>query len=182
MIGRAPGEVFSTFITPSDGEKGERTPGWSWKRRVRFGPDQCAHAGASGAWKEMVLHAAATRHEGEPAAQLSIQDLWACNKVWCRSACGPRWRKEVNEVLRQEIAEHRRHTGGAAAEQSAFARLVDRQLAGHDLGRRIRKGIHYGIQPGASLKFGYEAEEAIGHDTRMLYAGGGRSMSGYKRS
>jgi PAS domain S-box-containing protein len=76
--------------------------------------------------------------------------------------------EEVNEILRTEIAEHRR-TQEALRQSRRFARsLIDSSLdmiIAVDKENRISE-----FNPAAMIKFGYETEEVLGKNTGLLYA------------
>ena len=120
MIGRAAvGDAFVSLIHPDDGEKlNDRLVELETTGPV--GPISVRVAGPQASWKEMVLHAAATRHEGEPAAQLSLQDL-GLQQSLMQERMRASMAEEVNQVLRQEISEHRR-TQEALRQSKRFAR------------------------------------------------------------
>ena len=131
------------------------------------GPVSVRMTSGSQDWKELVLNAATMRHEGAPAAQVSMQDL-GLQQSLLQERMRVRMAEEVNQVLRQEIAEHRR-TQEALRQSRRFARsLIDSSL---DMIMAADPDGHITeYNPAASLKFGYEAEEVMGRDTRMLYA------------
>ncbi len=120
-----------------------------------------------GAAKVFLLTATNTIHEGEEALQVTLQDLEAQ-----QSAMQERMRlqmaEEVNQVLREEIGEHRR-TQEELRRSKRFARnLIDSSLdmiMAADPEGRITE-----YNPAASIRFGYESEEILGNNTIQLYA------------
>lgn len=124
-------------------------------------------AAGSGIWRDMLFSAASLSHEGQPAAQVTLQDI-GLHRSLVHERSRARIAEEVNEILRQEIAEHRR-TQEALRQSRRFARsLVDSSLdtiIAVDQQGRITE-----FNPAAVIKFGYEAEEVMGKRTEMLYA------------
>ncbi len=122
---------------------------------------------SKGEAKGVRVYADASTHQGSPATQLTIQDI-GLQQSLLQERTRATMAEEVNRVLRQEIADHRR-TQEALRQSRRFARsLIDSSLdmiMAADPAGRITE-----YNPAASLKFGYEPDEAIGHDTRMLYA------------
>jgi PAS domain S-box-containing protein len=118
-------------------------------------------------WRDMLFSAAAMSHEGRPAAQVTLQDV-GLHRSLVHERSRARIAEEVNEILRQEIAEHRR-TQEALRQSRRFARsLVDSSLdtiIAVDQQGRITE-----FNPAAVIKFGYEADEVMGQKTSMLYA------------
>lgn len=120
-----------------------------------------------GTWRDMLFSAAAMQFEGQPAAQVTLQDV-GLHRSLVHERSRARIAEEVNEILRQEIAEHRR-TQEALRQSRRFARsLVDSSLdtiIAVDQQGRITE-----FNPAAVIKFGYEADEVLGQKTSMLYA------------
>jgi PAS domain S-box-containing protein len=105
--------------------------------------------------------------EGRTGVQLIIRDLTAQQQL-SHERLRLQLAEEVNQVLRQEIIEHRR-TQEELRRSRQFARnLIDSSLdmimAADEDGRIIE------YNPAASLRFGYEREEVLGKETTMLYA------------
>ncbi len=124
-------------------------------------------SGGADTWRDMLLTAANMLHEGTPAAQVTLQDV-GLHRSLVHERSRARIAEEVNEILRQEIAEHRR-TQDALRQSRRFARnLVDSSL---DM---IMAADHEGriteYNPAASIRFGYESDEILGKNTPMLYA------------
>ncbi|MCW5899757.1 MAG: PAS domain S-box protein [Flavobacteriales bacterium] len=117
--------------------------------------------------REVVLFASAVQDEGGSAIRVTLQDH-SEQQVLMKERMRVQLAEEVNQVLRQEISEHRR-TQEALRRSRRFARnLIDSSLdmiMAADPEGRITE-----YNPAASLRFGYEAEEVMGRDTRMLYA------------
>ena len=126
--------------------------------RVRSGKDQ---------WRDLLFSAAPMQHEGAPAVQVTLQDV-GLHRSLVHERSRARIAEEVNEILRQEIAEHRR-TQEALRQSRRFARsLIDSSLdmiMAADPEGRITE-----YNPAASLRFGYEPEEILGKATPQLYA------------
>jgi len=131
------------------------------------GPISVRMVVGGGETKELVLTVAHMLHKGAGAAQVSLQDLGS-HKSLLQERLRASVAEEVNQVLRQEILEHRR-TQDELRRSRRFARSLinsslDMIMAADHEGRIIE------YNPAASLKFGYEPEEVLGRDTRMLYA------------
>ena len=119
------------------------------------------------AWRDMLFSAAGLFHEGRPSAQITLQDI-GLHRSLVHERSRARIAEEVNEVLRQEITEHRR-TQEALRQSRRFARsLVDSSL--DMIMAADHKGLVTEYNPAASIRFGYEAHEVIGKNTIMLYA------------
>ena len=120
-----------------------------------------------GTWRDMLLSAAVLQHEGHQAAQVTLQDV-GLHRSLVHERSRARMAEEVNEILRQEIIEHRR-TQEALRQSRRFARsLVDSSLdtiIAVDQQGRITE-----FNPAAAIKFGYDADEVMGQRTDMLYA------------
>ncbi len=118
-------------------------------------------------WRDMLFSASALTHEGHSAAQVTLQDV-GLHRSLVHERSRARIAEEVNEILRHEIAEHRR-TQEALRQSRRFARsLVDSSLdtiIAVDQQGRITE-----FNPAAVIKFGYEADEVMGQRTAMLYA------------
>lgn len=118
-------------------------------------------------WRDILFSAAPMQHEGAPAVQITLQDV-GLHRSLVHERSRARIAEEVNEILRQEIAEHRR-TQEALRQSRRFARsLIDSSLdmiMAADPEGRITE-----YNPAASLRFGYEPDEILGKATPQLYA------------
>lgn len=117
--------------------------------------------------RELLLRRSRTIHQGAPAIQYTLQDLTVQQHL-VRERIRLQLAEEVNQVLREEIAGHRR-TQEQLQRAKRFARnLIDSSLdmimAGDE------NGLITEYNPAASLRFGYELHEVLGKDTRILYA------------
>lgn len=135
------------------------------ERGTATGPISLRLGASSG--RELMLFFTTTVHDGEPAVQITMQDHSEQQSL-IKERLRLQMAEEVNLVLRQEIAEHRR-TQEALRRSRRFAQsLVDSSLdmimAADPQGRVTE------YNPAASLRFGYEPEEVLGQNTRMLYA------------
>jgi PAS domain S-box-containing protein len=115
---------------------------------------------------ELVLFAIQAFHEGERAVQVTLQDPTP-QQALLREQMRVRMADEVNQVLREEIEQHRR-TQEALRQSKRFARsLIDSSLDmifAADPAGRITE-----YNPAAALRFGWEPEEIMGRDSSMLY-------------
>jgi len=120
-----------------------------------------------GLGRELLLFMAATRYEGEPAVQITLRDQTEQHGLF-KERVRLQMAEEVNQVLRQEIVEHRRTQDALRRSKRFSQNLVDSSLdmimAADDQGRITE------YNPAASIRFGYEPEEVLGKNTFMLYA------------
>ncbi len=117
--------------------------------------------------RELLIRRSRTLLHGRWAEQYTLQDQQQQQNL-IRERMKLQLAEEVNKVLRDEIAGHRR-TQEQLQRSKRFARsLIDSSLdmimAGDE------SGVITEYNPAASLRFGYEAYEVLGRDTRMLYA------------
>lgn len=117
--------------------------------------------------REVLLLMTATVHEGGDAVQFTLQDEHA-RQEQMRDRLRMQMAEEVNQVLRQEIAEHR-STQDELRRSRQFARsLVDSSLdmimAADPQGRVTE------YNPAAQIRFGYQPHEVMGTGTQKLYA------------
>ncbi|MBL7939766.1 MAG: PAS domain S-box protein [Flavobacteriales bacterium] len=125
------------------------------------------HARLDVTGREVGLFAANALFEGVSAVQLTIQDEQE-RQILLRERLRVQMAEEVNQVLRQEIEEHRR-TQDALRHSRRFARsLVDSSL--DMIMAADPTGLITEYNPAASLRFGYEPSEIIGTRTNKLYA------------
>ena len=114
-----------------------------------------------------MLFLAPAPHHGDRALQVTIQDQRAQQQL-LREQLRLQMAEEVNQVLRQEIADHRR-TQEELRRSKRFARsLVDSSL--DMIMAADPNGIITEYNPAASLRFGYEPEEILGTNSHSLYA------------
>lgn len=114
-----------------------------------------------------VILMAPAPHHGPTAIQLTLQDQRAQQQLF-KEQLRLQMAEEVNQVLRQEINDHRR-TQEALRRSKRFARsLVDSSL--DMIMAADPNGILTEYNPAASLRFGYEPEEILGRESRVLYA------------
>lgn len=117
--------------------------------------------------REFLVRRIRTIHNGARAIQYTLQDH-TLQQHLVRERIRLQLAEEVNQVLREEIAGHRR-TQEQLQRAKRFARnLIDSSLdmimAGDE------SGLITEYNPAASLRFGYEQHEVLGKDTRILYA------------
>ncbi len=117
--------------------------------------------------QQLLIVAMGTVLDGEPAVQVTIHDQ-ASRERAIRERVQLQIAQEVNSVLREEIEMHRR-TQEELRHSRRFARsLIDSSLdmiMAADSEGRVTE-----YNPAASIRFGYEANEVLGKETRMLYA------------
>jgi PAS domain S-box-containing protein len=161
LVREAPLALWSEEPLPPEGTQGsETTTGRIRRLKHRSGRDvlvvECTSVGEDGNGSAVVagtvIEIATDRVSGRGAERAEDEG----------TAGG------TAEVLRREIAEHRR-----TQEQLDRERRFGRSLVASSLDM-IMAADHEGriteYNPAASLRFGYEREEVIGKDTRMLYA------------
>lgn len=117
--------------------------------------------------RELTFFVGATLHEGEPAFQITVQDQGEQQSL-IKERLRSQMAEEVNQVLRQEITEHRR-TQDALRRSRRFAQsLVNSSL--DMIMAADPEGHITEYNPAASIRFGYEPEEVLGTNTLQLYA------------
>lgn len=117
--------------------------------------------------QEILVICAPTVLEGAPAVQMTLQDHTAREQA-IRERVQLQIAQEVNQVLREEIEQHRR-TQEELSRSRRFARsLIDSSL--DMIMAADREGRITEYNPAASLRFGYEPDEVIGSRTIRLYA------------
>ncbi len=117
--------------------------------------------------REFQIVCTSTVHEGDGALQFTVQDHGAQQRT-IRERVRLQMAEEVNQVLREEIGEHRR-TQEALRRSRHFARnLIDSSL--DMIMAADPEGNITEYNPAASIRFGYEAEEILGSNTEKLYA------------
>ena len=117
--------------------------------------------------QEVLLFATAVRHEGERAVQLTLQDQ-TVQQGLLEERIRLKMAEEVNHVLREEIAQHRR-----TQEELRHSRRFLRSLVNSSLDMIMAadpEGHITEYNPAATLRFGWEAEEIKGLNTQLLYA------------
>lgn len=116
--------------------------------------------------KDVGLFVGDALFEGASAIQITMQDEQVRQNL-IRERLRVQLAEEVNQVLRQEIAEHRR-TQEALRRSRQFARSLvesslDMIMAADPQGRITE------FNPAAQLRFGYELNEVMGSSTNKLY-------------
>jgi PAS domain S-box-containing protein len=117
--------------------------------------------------REWMLFVTTTYYQGEQAFQLTLQDQGEQRDL-IQQRLRVQMAEEVNEVLRQEITEHR-NTQEALRRSRQFARsLIDSSLdmiMASDTKGRITE-----YNPAAAMRFGWEQEEVMGGRSAIFYA------------
>ena len=159
------GEEFEEMVHPEDRERVAAAVN-STDEGISPASIELRMGKPSGPWYEVVLEASHTLHNGSPAVQITLQDP-GLQESLMHERTRARIAEQVNEVLRQEINEHRR-TQEALRQSRRFARsLIDSSL---DVIIAVdQQGIITEFNPAATIKFGYEAEEVIGKPSKILY-------------
>ncbi len=122
---------------------------------------------SKGAGLEILLFATAVHHEGRDAVQLTMQDQ-SVQQGLLEERIRLRMAEEVNQVLRDEILQHRRTQEELKRSRKYLRILVDSSIdmiMAADPEGRITE-----FNPAASMRFGWEPEEIMGTSTRKLYA------------
>lgn len=116
---------------------------------------------------QLLLVANSTVFDGSPAIQVTIHDQ-ASRERAIRDRVQLQIAQEVNDALREQIDEHRR-TQEELRRSKRFARsLIDSSL--DMIMAADKEGRVTEYNPAASIRFGYEASEVMGLETRLLYA------------
>lgn len=114
-----------------------------------------------------VLYANPAPYHGPDAVQLTLQDQRAQQQL-LKEQLRLQMIEEVNQVLRQEIADHRR-----TQEELRRSRRFARSLIESSLDMIMAadpNGLITEYNPAASVRFGYESEEILGSNSGSLYA------------
>lgn len=117
--------------------------------------------------RPLMVYAAATWYMNGPAVQLTLHDVEA-ERHLLQERLRAKMAEEMNDVLRQEIAEHKRTQEELVKSRRLSRSLIDSSLdmiVGVDPKGRITE-----FNPAAVIKFGCEAEDMIGKNSRILYA------------
>src|SRR5690606_28205938 len=117
--------------------------------------------------RPLMVHVTPTWYMVGPALQMTLQDVEA-ERALIQERLRTRMAEEMNERLRQEIAEHKRTQEALVKSRRLAKSLIDSSLdmiIGVD-----PKGITTEFTPAAAIKFGREAEEMLGRHSRILYA------------
>lgn len=160
LIGQEPGSLFHPDDALAVAELVQRA-----SSRELVAPMEARLAADS--TREVLLFASEAIFEGTRAVQITLQDE-RIRKNLLRERLRVQMAEEVNQVLRQEIEEHRR-TQDALRRSRQFARsLVDSSL--DMIMAADPEGLVTEYNPAAQLRFGYEPEEVMGESTNKLYA------------
>ncbi|HEX2616485.1 MAG TPA: PAS domain S-box protein, partial [Flavobacteriales bacterium] len=117
--------------------------------------------------RELVLTATRTLHQRRPAIQVTLQDPGPQRSL-LQERVRVKVAEEVNNVLREELQEHRR-TQEALSQSRRFARgLIDSSL--DTIIAVDQQGLVTEFNPAATIKFGYEPDEVMGFPARRFYA------------
>lgn len=117
--------------------------------------------------RPLLMHAAATWHMNAAGVQITLHDGEA-ERVLMQERVRATVAEEMNTVLRKEIQEHKRTQEALEKSRRMSKSLIDSSL---DMIVAVDpKGRITEFNPAASIKFGYEAEEVMGRNSRMLYA------------
>lgn len=117
--------------------------------------------------REVLLFATPVHHDGRNAVQLTLQDQ-SVQQGLLEERIRLRMAEEVNQVLRDEILQHRRTQEELRRSRKYLRSLVDSSIdmiMAADPEGRITE-----FNPAASLRFGWEPEEIMATNTRNLYA------------
>jgi PAS domain S-box-containing protein len=138
--------------------------------------ERCTHAEverpiavrlANGREQEVLLFATAVHHEGADAIQFTLQDQTA-QQALLEERLRLRMAEDVNQVLRDEIMQHRRTQEELRRSRKFLSSLVNSSL--DMIMAADPEGRVTVYNPAASLRFGWEPEEILGLNTQFLYA------------
>lgn len=128
--------------------------------RIHFGSK-------SKGYRPLMVHGTATWHMNGAAVQLTLQDL-ETERSLIQERLRATMAEEMNAVLRAEIEEHRLTQEALVQSRRMAKSLIDSSL---DMIVAVDpKGKITEFNPAATIKFGYEAEEVLGKNSRILYA------------
>lgn len=122
---------------------------------------------ANGHEQEVLLFATAVHHEGAEAVQFTLQDQTS-QQALLEERLRLRMAEDVNQVLRDEIMEHRRTQEELRRSRKFLSSLVNSSL--DMIMAADPEGRVTVYNPAASLRFGWEPEEIMGLNTKFLYA------------
>jgi PAS domain S-box-containing protein len=159
MVGRKVTDLF---------ERGDRERLTALLRTVRDDADpEPLKVRMNGNENPVVVYAARTIHDGSVAVQLTLQDH-SVQQDLEKERQRVQMVEEINQVLRLEIAEHRR-----TQDQLRHSRRFARSLVDSSLDMIIAadpQGIITEYNPAASIRFGWEQQEVLGQNAIILYA------------
>lgn len=121
----------------------------------------------SGKGRPLMVHGASSWYMNGPAIQFTLHDAEAEHALM-HERLRAKMAEEMNAVLRAEIAEHKRTQDALVKSRRLAKSLIDSSLdmiIGVD-----PKGNITEFNPAAAIKFGCEAEEMIGRNSKVLYA------------
>ncbi|HQV40071.1 MAG: PAS domain S-box protein [Flavobacteriales bacterium] len=108
-----------------------------------------------------------TWHLDAPAVQLTLHDA-ETERSLMQERLRATMAEEVNAMLRSEIDEHQRTQEALLQSRRLSKSLIDSSL---DMIVAVDpKGLITEFNPAAMIKFGHEAEDILGRNSRMLYA------------
>lgn len=160
------GTEISGLVDPSDlkdvdnllrkADRGEATDGL----RVNF-------KGGGSLARPLMVYAAGTWYMNSPGVQLTLHDA-ETERTLLQERLRVKLAEEANTSLRLEIAEHKRTQEALLKSRRLAKSLIDSSLdmiIGVD-----SRGMITEFNPAATIKFGYEPEEVLGRNSRLLYA------------
>jgi PAS domain S-box-containing protein len=160
------GATLSSLIDPKDRKMMDRQLSAGNKGATAEGAK--IHFTTGGDTKRpLTVHAAATWFMNGSGVQLTLHDAEAEEDLM-RERMRSKLAEEANAELRAEIAEHKRTQEALLKSRRLAKSLIDSSLdmiVGVD-----PKGMITEFNPAAAIKFGYEPEEVLGKNSRMLYA------------
>lgn len=160
------GEAWMRTFHPDDRDK-VRELNDVLDREQGMGPVSLRVSDGQGGWTDLVAHAVAMHHQGAPAAQITLQDV-AVQERFLHERARLRMVEEINQVLRQEINEHRKTQDELRRSRRFFRALVDSSL--DMIMASDPEGCIVQFNPAACARFGYAEEEVMGLGSPMLYA------------
>ncbi len=116
--------------------------------------------------RPLLVNGTATWHMNAAGVQLTLHDGEA-ERILMQERLRATMAEEMNVVLRNEIDEHRRTQEALKQSRRMSKSLIDSSLdmiVAVDPKGRIKE-----FNPAATIKFGYEVEEVIGKNSRILY-------------
>ncbi len=117
--------------------------------------------------RPLMVYAAGTWYMNSPGVQLTLHDA-ETERTLLQERLRVKLAEEANTSLRLEITEHKRTQEALLKSRRLAKSLIDSSLdmiVGVD-----PKGMITEFNPAATIKFGYEPEQVLGRNSRLLYA------------
>ncbi len=161
------GAELLPVVSPEDSESMQKLLKAAEKANAKEGISILFNTGTRDK-RPFMVYATPTWYMNAPGIQLTLHDAEKEHDL-LKERVRVKIAEEVNSTLRLEIAEHKRTQEALVKSRRLAKSLIDSSLdmiVGVD-----PRGMINEFNPAASIKFGYEPEDVIGKNSRMLYAG-----------